>query len=60
MDRALISGVTPNLTMEKTLRGKVTLEGPATKKLIITSSSDNVKASSAPAITPGIIIGSVT
>ena len=31
VERALISGVTPNFTMEKTLSGKVTLPGPATK-----------------------------
>jgi hypothetical protein len=33
---------------------------PAVKKVITKSSIDNVKAISAPAITPGMISGSVT
>ncbi|EPS49266.1 hypothetical protein CFSAN002369_12555 [Clostridium botulinum CFSAN002369] len=60
MDSAFISGVTPNLTIENILSGKVLLSGPAAKKLIITSSKDSVKASSAPDIIPGDITGSVT
>ena len=60
VESAFISGVTQNFTIEKIFSGRVTLPGPATKKLIITSSRDSVKAKSPPAITPGIIIGSVT
>jgi hypothetical protein len=59
VDKALISGLTPNLTMENTCKGKVFVLGPVTKKLVITSSIESVNERSAPATTPGIINGSV-
>ncbi len=44
VESALISGVTPNFTIEKTLSGNVVLCGPATKKLMTTSSRERVNA----------------
>ena len=46
--RALISGLTPMRTLEKTSIGKVVAPGPETKLAITRSSSDSVKASSQP------------
>lgn len=49
-----------NFTMENTFKGNVVLLGPETKKLIITSSRDSVKARSPHETIPGAITGSVT
>lgn len=59
VDNALISGLTPNFTIENIFSGRVVLLGPDTKKLVITSSRDNVKDKSAPATIPGAIKGKV-
>ena len=42
------------------MTGKVTVSGPEVKKVITKSSSDRVKASSAPAIRPGFMKGTST
>ena len=56
---ALMSGVTPSLTLEKITIGKVFDPGPDTKLAMTRSSSDNVNASSQPAIIAGAISGNV-
>ena len=57
---ALITGVTPKRIIAYTLIGKVIDVGPELKNAITNSSIDNVKATRAPAITPGRIAGNVT
>ena len=42
VDNAFTSGVTPVFTIEKIFNGKVVLPGPLVKKLITTSSIDNL------------------
>ena len=56
---ALISGVTPSLTLEKITIGSVFEPGPDTKLAMTRSSRDNVNASSQPAIIAGAISGKV-
>ncbi|KUQ61854.1 spermidine/putrescine ABC transporter permease, partial [Enterobacter kobei] len=56
---AVISGLTPMRTLEKTSIGSVVAPGPETKLAITRSSSDRVNASSQPEITAGMIIGRV-
>lgn len=58
VQRAFISGDSPNLSIENIFIGRVVLAGPDTKKFIITSSKDNIKAIMAPAAMPGNIFGS--
>src|SRR5690606_27733198 len=60
VDSALILGLTPNLTMENTCRGRVVEPGPAVKNVMMKSSIDTVRARRAPAATPGSTSGSVT
>ena len=57
--KAFNSGVTPNLTLEKTKIGRVVAPGPAMKLAITTSSREIAKASSQPAIIDGKIMGRV-
>jgi len=59
---ALISGVTPKRIMAKICIGKVMLSrpAPAVKNAMMNSSTDRVKANSAPATTAGIITGKTT
>ena len=57
--KALISGDTPNLTLEKINMGNVVAPGPETKLEITKSSRESVNASSQPEIIAGKIIGSV-
>ena len=57
--KALISGDTPNLTLEKINMGNVVAPGPETKLEITKSSRESVKASSQPEIIAGKIIGRV-
>ncbi len=56
--RAFTFGVTPNFTCEKIYIGKVD-SGPIVNNVITNSSNERVKANSAPAMTPGRIIGKV-
>ena len=56
---ALISGVTPRRTLEKTTIGRVELPGPLTKLAMTRSSKLSVKARSHAAITAGAITGRV-
>ena len=57
---ALMSGATPNLTLEKITMGSVFAPGPETKLAITRSSNDRVNASSHPATIAGAMSGSVT
>ena len=61
VDKAFISGVTPNLIIEYINIGRVVeLEpAPEVKNAIMNSATDNVKASRQPAKTPGNINGNV-
>ena len=59
VETALISGVTPSLTIEYIFIGRVVDPGPEVKLAITRSSSDRVKDKSQPEITAGRIIGSV-
>ena len=58
--RALIFGLTPRRTLEKTTIGKVVDCGPDVKLAITRSSSDKTKANNHPATSAGAISGSVT
>ena len=59
VDTALISGVTPSLTIEYIFIGSVVDPGPEVKLAITKSSSDIVNDNSQPEITAGNMIGSV-
>ena len=59
-DRALTSGLSPILTLEKTTMGNVLAPGPVVKLATTKSSSDSVKARSQPEIIEGKITGRVT
>ena len=56
---ALMSGVTPNLTLEKTNIGKVLAPGPEAKPAMTKSSKDKVKDNNQPVTIAGKIIGRV-
>ncbi len=58
--RALTSGVTATLTILRMASGSVCESGPTTKKEMITSSSESVKANKAPDMIAGQIAGIVT
>ena len=58
--KALMSGVTPSLTLDQINRGKVVDPGPVVNALITTSSRLIVKASSQPDRIAGEITGRVT
>tara|TARA_R110002111_G_scaffold110413_2_gene169972 strand:- start:33 stop:431 length:399 start_codon:yes stop_codon:yes gene_type:complete len=60
VDKAFISGDTPNLTALQILIGSVVDEGPVVKDAITKSSKESVKASNHPEITAGAMIGKVT
>src|SRR5688572_26225955 len=60
VEAALTSGVTEKRSIEYTFTGNVTVSGPAVKKVMTKSSSDKVKARSAPAIRPGCMCGTST
>ena len=57
---ALMSGVTPSLTLLQIRIGRVVAPGPVVKLVITTSSSERVKASSQPERIAGAMIGRVT
>ena len=61
VDKAFISGVTPNLIIEYINIGRVVELDPApeVKNAIINSSTDKVEANKQPANTPGNIKGKV-
>src|SRR5258708_5102168 len=56
---ALISGLRPRRTREKTSMGKVVAPGPVVKLEITTSSRERVKASSQPETMAGAMMGKV-
>ena len=59
VETALISGVTPSLTIEYILIGSVVEPGPEVKLAITRSSSDMVNANSQPDTIAGKMIGNV-
>ena len=59
VDRALISGLSPNRTLEKTTIGSVFAPGPVVKLATTRSSKDKVNANNQPAIIEGKITGKV-
>ncbi len=59
VDTALISGVTPSLTIEYILIGSVVEPGPEVKLAITRSSRDKVNANSQPDTIAGKMIGNV-
>ena len=59
VETALISGVTPSLTIEYIFIGSVVEPGPEVKLAMTRSSSDMVNDNSQPATTAGNIIGNV-
>ena len=59
-ERALTSGLNPNLTLEKTTIGKVLAPGPVVKLATTRSSNESVNASNQPDNIAGNITGAVT
>ena len=59
VDKAFISGLNPNLTLEKTTIGRVFAPGPLVKLATTKSSKERVKANNHPEIIEGKIIGNV-
>ena len=55
-----MDGLIPRRAMEKMMMDKLVTPEPVLKKLMTKSSTDRVKAISAPVITPGMISGMIT